>query len=129
HGRYIKIWPRITPAGPRTTRRQQGFGLGTAAASLCVTLVAVGVTIGRGNDTGCTHAAAPLATIRSLLHKRAGLNANTRPTTAPPTRNHQMSAPGGFSELRARPRAVAQPKRSGSSLSAKVLLGNLISGW
>ena len=29
---------------------------------------------------------------------------------------------------RLRPRAVAQPKRSGKSLSAKVLLGNLISG-
>jgi hypothetical protein len=37
----------------------------TAAASLCVALVAVGVIIGRGNDTGSTHAAAPLTASRS----------------------------------------------------------------
>lgn len=39
------------------------IGLGTAAASLCVALVEVGVIIGRGNDTGSSHATAPLTAI------------------------------------------------------------------
>jgi serine/threonine-protein kinase len=75
-----------TPTAPTEARRSRWpwvIGLGTAAASLCVALVAVGVIIGRGNDTGSTHAAAPLTAIRS-----------SAPKAAPPAGNHDFPGPG-----------------------------------
>ena len=56
----------------------------------------------------------PYATVRQRRHDR-DCERNERSETR-------------RSESRPWPRAVAQPKRSGKSLSAKVLLGNLISG-
>jgi len=52
------------PAETRRSRLPWIIGLGTAAASLCLGLVAVGVIIGRGNDTGtltATRSSAPKA--------------------------------------------------------------------
>lgn len=120
----VAVESSTAPTEARRSRWPWVIGLSTAAASLCVALIAVGVIIGRGNDTGSTHAAAPLTAIRSSARKAAPPNANhdfpgpgealdgsyrvesianSRPTTAPPTRNHQTSAPGGLSELRAHP--------------------------
>jgi serine/threonine protein kinase, bacterial len=68
-----------TPAQTRRSRWPWVIGLGTAAASLCVALVAVGVIIGRGNDTGSTHAAGPLTAIRSSAPKAAPPNSHDFP--------------------------------------------------
>jgi serine/threonine-protein kinase len=72
-----------TPAQTRRSRWPWVIGLGTAAASLCVAMVAVGVIIGRGNDTGSTHAAGPLTAIRS-----------SAPKAAPPTSSHDFPGAG-----------------------------------
>ncbi|HEY1842016.1 MAG TPA: serine/threonine-protein kinase [Mycobacterium sp.] len=71
------------PVEPRRSRWPWIIGLGTAAASLCVGLVAVGVIIGRGNDTGSSHAAGAPAPIR-----------NSAPKAAPPANRHDFPRAG-----------------------------------
>ena len=67
------------PTEARRSRWPWVIGLGTAAASLCVALIAVGVIIGRGNDTGSTHAAALSRPSGVLPEKRRPPNAITIP--------------------------------------------------
>jgi serine/threonine protein kinase, bacterial len=71
------------PAQIRRSRWPWVVGLGTAAAALSVALVAVGVIIGRGNDTGSTQAAGPLTATRS-----------SAPKPAPSTGSHDFPGPG-----------------------------------
>lgn len=67
----------------RRSRWPWVVGLSVAAAVLSVALVAVGVIIGRGNDTGSPHAAGPLTAARS-----------SAPTPAPSTGSHDVPGPG-----------------------------------
>ena len=109
------------PAETRRSRWPWVIGLGTAAASLCVALVAVGVMIGRPPPSRPSEALRqkpcllPAVMIFPAREKRwtgrtaSTSIANSRPTTAPPTRNHQTSAPGGLSELRAHPSPAWPP--------------------
>ena len=55
----VAVESSTAPTEARRSRWPWVIGLGTAAASLCVALIAVGVIIGRGNDSGSAHAAAP----------------------------------------------------------------------
>jgi serine/threonine protein kinase, bacterial len=62
------------PAPTRRRRWPRVVGLGSAAAALCVGLLAVGIVIGRGNDHTSPQAAGPTTAIRS-----------SAPVAAPPT--------------------------------------------
>jgi hypothetical protein len=55
----VAVESSTAPTEARRSRWPWVIGLGTAAASLCVALIAVGVVIGRGNDSSSAHAAAP----------------------------------------------------------------------
>jgi serine/threonine-protein kinase len=75
-----------TTAQATETRRNRWpwvIGLGTAAASLCVALVAVGVIIGRDDSTGANHSAAALVPIP-----------NPAPKAAPPAGKHDFPVAG-----------------------------------
>ncbi|MGA7133118.1 MAG: serine/threonine-protein kinase [Mycobacterium sp.] len=71
-------------AADATRRRRWPWivGLGSGAAALCVGLVAVGVIIGRGNDTTSTQAAGPLTAARS-----------SAPKALPPNGSHAFPGP------------------------------------
>jgi serine/threonine protein kinase, bacterial len=77
----------VSSAAARNRRRRWPWivGLGSAAAVLCVGLVAVGIVIGRSNDAGSSQAAAPLTAIRSSAPAAA-------PTTT--TSSHNFPGPG-----------------------------------
>ena len=53
------------PAAVRRSRWPWVVALGSAAAALCAVLLAVGVVIGRGNETSSPQAAGPITAIRS----------------------------------------------------------------
>jgi serine/threonine protein kinase, bacterial len=74
------------PAEPAEARRNRWpwvIGLGTAAASLCVALVAVGVIIGRDDTSGTSHTAAALAPVP-----------NPAPKAVPPPGKHDFPVSG-----------------------------------
>jgi serine/threonine-protein kinase len=72
-------------AATATRRRRWPWviGLGSAAAALCAGLLAVGIVIGRGNDTAPRQAAGPLTAIRS-----------SAPAAAPTTTSSSRNFPG-----------------------------------
>ena len=75
-----------SPAKPTEVRRNRWpwiIGLGTAAASLCVALVAVGVIIGRDDNGGAKHSAAALPPIPKPA-----------PKAAPPSGKHDFPVVG-----------------------------------
>jgi hypothetical protein len=78
----VAVESSAAPTEARRSRWPWIIGLGTAAASLCVALIAVGVIVGLGNDAGSAHAAAPLTAIRSSARKAAPLT----PITISPER-------------------------------------------
>lgn len=78
----VAVDDSIKPAKPPRSRWPWVIGLGTAAASLALGLVAVGVIIGRDNDNGM-HAAGALGPIR-----------NPAPKAAPPASAHDFPIAG-----------------------------------
>jgi serine/threonine-protein kinase len=79
----VAVDDSMKSAEPSRSRWPWVIGLGTAAASLALGLVAVGVIIGRDNDTGRTHAAGPLGPIRS-----------SAPKAPPPAGSHDFPIAG-----------------------------------
>jgi serine/threonine-protein kinase len=77
----VAVEDSTKPAERHRNRWPWVIGLGTAAASLCVALVAVGVIIGR--DNGARHAAGVLAPVR-----------NSAPKAAPPADKHDFPIAG-----------------------------------
>jgi hypothetical protein len=126
-------------------------GLGTAAASRCVALVAVGVMIGRAKtdrprpprpattkrqhlvgfpNCVCTQSCVATCACSTTPTRKAERTGGQRDPTGclpnrPPPKGKQRMQPARATIVAPQ---VTQPNRSGRSLSAKVLLGNLISG-
>jgi hypothetical protein len=172
HSEPVAVESSTAPTEARRSRWPWVIGLGTAAASLCVALIAVGVILGRGNDTGSPDPQPPNVSTWWALRTACAPNPAWPPGPCFDDADHaKLSAGGGQKPVvlnllngawQSRPEtmlfaclgpdgapakqtttqviwlqhaqgalrgAVAQPKRSGKFLSAKVLLGNLISGW
>lgn len=72
-----------TSSKSRRNRWPWVIGLGAAAASLGLGLVAVGVIIGRDDNTGAPHASGPLAPVQGPA-----------PKAAPPAAKHDFPGPG-----------------------------------